>query len=171
MIYFPLIIFIQGYESHPGYQFATHENDVALVRLFREVKFNFYIQPVCLPSEQTRFPTRPTFRCYVTGWGYGSPSAIAHEKILKVRICKPLQSFCRIDPACIRNFCIKFYKKSKLTPLNQITLPFNWKIRSLTFQGTSIQNYLSLTSYLVIKQNLRRSYQTIFEKHLFLFFL
>lgn len=58
----------------PIYRYKTdssHSNDVAVLRLARKVKFNVFIQPICLPQPELRFPTAQDvdgFSCYVTGW-------------------------------------------------------------------------------------------------------
>ena len=39
--------------------------DVAVIRLPRPLRFNDYVQPVCLPSS----PAAPGTNCIATGWG------------------------------------------------------------------------------------------------------
>ena len=63
------------------------------------MKYSLYIQPVCIPSTQTTFPTRRNFRCYVTGWGYTNTSDTTHVSLLK-EIQIPLLS----DEQCIAKY-------------------------------------------------------------------
>ncbi|XP_061471249.1 transmembrane protease serine 12-like isoform X4 [Rhineura floridana] len=50
---------------HSDYDSETFENDVALFKLIRYIKYNNYIQPICLPD----ILTMESYRCYITGWG------------------------------------------------------------------------------------------------------
>ena len=91
----------------------SHSNDVALLRLARKVHFNNFIQPICLPQPELRFPTAQDvddFKCFVTGrfllpafnwrgdvyrflfigWGYLNENATEHATILQ-EVQVPLQ--------------------------------------------------------------------------------
>nr|XP_005892957.1 PREDICTED: transmembrane protease serine 11D [Bos mutus] len=57
---------------HDNYKPETHENDIALVQLDREVTFNRYIHTVCLPEANQAIS--PGSTAYVTGWGSQSYS-------------------------------------------------------------------------------------------------
>ncbi|XP_024101909.2 transmembrane protease serine 11D [Pongo abelii] len=52
---------------HNSYVSATHENDIALVRLENSVTFTKDIHSVCLPAATQNIP--PGSTAYVTGWG------------------------------------------------------------------------------------------------------
>ncbi|XP_023087920.1 transmembrane protease serine 11D [Piliocolobus tephrosceles] len=52
---------------HNNYISATHENDIALVRLENSVTFTRDIHSVCLPAATQNIPIGST--AYVTGWG------------------------------------------------------------------------------------------------------
>nr|XP_055153423.1 transmembrane protease serine 11D [Symphalangus syndactylus] len=52
---------------HNNYKSATHENDIALVRLENSVIFTKDIHSVCLPAATQNIP--PGSTAYVTGWG------------------------------------------------------------------------------------------------------
>ncbi|PNI82598.1 TMPRSS11D isoform 1 [Pan troglodytes] len=52
---------------HNNYKSATHENDIALVRLENSVTFTKDIHSVCLPAATQNIP--PGSTAYVTGWG------------------------------------------------------------------------------------------------------
>ena len=45
----------------------TLDNDIVLLKLKEPLEFNFFVQPACLPNEQTE-PEVNT-RCLVSGWG------------------------------------------------------------------------------------------------------
>ena len=40
---------------HPGYQPIIIDNDIALIKLAEPVKFDYYVRPVCLPTNGTDF--------------------------------------------------------------------------------------------------------------------
>lgn len=52
---------------HPAYDSETFNNDICLLRLSKPVKFNKYIQPICLPSETSNF--HDGNKAWVTGFG------------------------------------------------------------------------------------------------------
>eukprot|EP00069_Balaena_mysticetus_P010259 bmy_20604T0 len=52
---------------HNNYKPETHENDIALLQLDREVTFTRDIHTVCLPEASQNIP--PGSTAYVTGWG------------------------------------------------------------------------------------------------------
>ncbi|XP_042554075.1 serine protease 33-like [Dipodomys spectabilis] len=58
---------------HPSYSDEEHSmGDIALLRLASPVSFSELILPVCLPKPGD--PLDPGIRCWVTGWGYTSPT-------------------------------------------------------------------------------------------------
>ncbi|KAB0342364.1 hypothetical protein FD754_019290, partial [Muntiacus muntjak] len=57
---------------HDNYNPETHENDIALVQLDREVTYTRYIHRVCLPEANQVIS--PGSTAYVTGWGSRSYS-------------------------------------------------------------------------------------------------
>ncbi|XP_060619999.2 transmembrane protease serine 12-like [Anolis sagrei] len=52
---------------HANYDQATFKNDVALFKLIDSIKFNEYIQPVCLPNGPLTITNETP--CYISGWG------------------------------------------------------------------------------------------------------
>nr|XP_016846284.1 PREDICTED: transmembrane protease serine 12 [Anolis carolinensis] len=52
---------------HSHFELATNENDVALFKLIKPVKYNAYIQPICLP--ETSLLLTDETPCYISGWG------------------------------------------------------------------------------------------------------
>ncbi|XP_042307155.1 transmembrane protease serine 12-like isoform X2 [Sceloporus undulatus] len=51
---------------HSDFQLGTYDNDVALFKLVTFVKYNPYIQPICLPETSLLSDETP---CYISGWG------------------------------------------------------------------------------------------------------
>ncbi|KAK9407170.1 hypothetical protein NXF25_005944, partial [Crotalus adamanteus] len=54
---------------HSDYEFGTFENDVALFRLMQFVKYNDYVQPICLPDSALFLSDKSKNPCYISGWG------------------------------------------------------------------------------------------------------
>nr|XP_020639828.1 transmembrane protease serine 12-like isoform X1 [Pogona vitticeps] len=52
---------------HSNFNHATFENDVALFKLMESIKFNEYIQPICLPDGPLAVTDETP--CYISGWG------------------------------------------------------------------------------------------------------
>ncbi|KAL4112620.1 hypothetical protein QTP88_016370 [Uroleucon formosanum] len=78
---------------HPDYEQSTHANDIALLRLKVPVKYNSFVQPVCLPTKNMEVHNK---NAIVAGWGQvvykGNVSAVLlevtvpiweHEKCVK----------------------------------------------------------------------------------------
>ncbi|XP_061471259.1 transmembrane protease serine 12-like [Rhineura floridana] len=77
--------------SHSSYDSETYENDIALFTLIKYIKFNDYIQPICLPDAPL---TNDEYPCYIAGWGNtkekGSGKLILQEAqvdIIPLRVC------------------------------------------------------------------------------------
>ncbi|XP_025030784.1 transmembrane protease serine 12-like [Python bivittatus] len=54
---------------HSDFEFGTFENDVALFRLTQLVKYNGYVQPICLPDAAHFQINKHKNPCYISGWG------------------------------------------------------------------------------------------------------
>jgi len=73
---------IASFERHPEFQRATFNNDIAVLRMDRPIRFNKYISPACLPIdyEEEDFDGEIGM---VAGWGRteekGKPSHILRE--------------------------------------------------------------------------------------------
>ncbi|XP_008072284.1 transmembrane protease serine 12 [Carlito syrichta] len=53
---------------HPGFLLETYVNDIALFHLKKAVRFNNYIQPICLPFDVFQNLNQNT-TCFISGWG------------------------------------------------------------------------------------------------------
>ncbi|XP_036336610.1 uncharacterized protein LOC118746806 isoform X1 [Rhagoletis pomonella] len=87
--------FIENWYVHEKFRDATHmNNDIAMIVLKTPVKFNDYIQPVCLPSKDATVTENR--KCTISGWGsiksgVSTPSNIlraAELPILSDDVCK-----------------------------------------------------------------------------------
>ncbi|XP_025030943.1 transmembrane protease serine 12-like isoform X2 [Python bivittatus] len=52
---------------HSNYSSDSNENDVALFKLVKSIKYSDYIQPICLP--ESPLWNKSQYSCYVSGWG------------------------------------------------------------------------------------------------------
>eukprot|EP00112_Aurelia_sp_Birch-Aquarium-sp1_P007983 Seg1871.3 transcript_id=Seg1871.3/GoldUCD/mRNA.D3Y31 product="Transmembrane protease serine 9" protein_id=Seg1871.3/GoldUCD/D3Y31 len=80
--------------NHPRYNSRTQDNDIALLRLSRKVKFTKYIRPACLPSAAAVI--RDGADAFVSGWGTtregGSTSPILQVARVKEKQKVPIVS-------------------------------------------------------------------------------
>ncbi|XP_077609800.1 transmembrane protease serine 12 [Crocuta crocuta] len=53
---------------HPDFNLETYVNDIALFHLKKAVKYNDYIQPICLPFDVFQKLDQNT-KCFISGWG------------------------------------------------------------------------------------------------------
>ncbi|XP_068973410.1 venom protease isoform X1 [Bombus flavifrons] len=62
-----------GFESkliHPDYNYPQHHDDIAILKLERDVSFSEYIRPICLPIEESlRNNNFVGYNPFVAGWG------------------------------------------------------------------------------------------------------
>lgn len=54
---------------HDEYDEVTYENDIALLKLYNEITFNSYVQPICLWQGDTRLNNIVSQSGYIVGWG------------------------------------------------------------------------------------------------------
>lgn len=59
---------IRAITAHSDFEFGTYDNDIALFKLIKFVKYNDFIQPVCLPN--TSPDLTDEIPCFISGWGY-----------------------------------------------------------------------------------------------------
>ncbi|KFP03516.1 Transmembrane protease serine 2, partial [Calypte anna] len=58
---------VQQIISHPEYDTDSKDNDVALMKLERQLVFSDAIRPICLPNPGMMF--QPNQQCWISGWG------------------------------------------------------------------------------------------------------
>lgn len=60
--------YIENWYIHEKFRDTKHmNNDIAIILLKTPVKFNDYIQPICLPDKDHQLQTNQT--CTISGWG------------------------------------------------------------------------------------------------------
>ncbi|XP_036152469.1 transmembrane protease serine 12 [Myotis myotis] len=62
------IIKVKAIIVHPNFHLETYVNDIALFRLKKAVRYNNYIQPICLPFDVFQKLDEKT-ECFIGGWG------------------------------------------------------------------------------------------------------
>lgn len=83
-------IFIEDYYIHEEFRVGHHmNNDIAVVLLKTPIRFNNYVQPVCLPAKNQ--PYHEGSNCMISGWGSTQSGSSIHS--LELRAAKvPLLS-------------------------------------------------------------------------------
>lgn len=74
-----ILVLFQEIIRHPNYFRSTHENDIALLRLKKEILFTFDIRPACLLVDSA--DQRSDVKLFVTGWGSISAESKIFMKI------------------------------------------------------------------------------------------
>ncbi|XP_034250892.1 trypsin-1-like [Thrips palmi] len=69
--------------KHPGYSDVTFNNDIALLRLDKEVAFDDTLRPACLPPAGKSFSGRDGV---VTGWGVSTPGGSTNQVLHEVAV-------------------------------------------------------------------------------------
>jgi len=67
---------------HPEYDRRTVNNDIALLRIESDIRFNDNVQPICLPERGT---TYAGIEAVVSGWGsqkYGMASVVYDDDLV-----------------------------------------------------------------------------------------
>uniref|UniRef100_A0AAG5DI48 CLIP domain-containing serine protease n=1 Tax=Anopheles atroparvus TaxID=41427 RepID=A0AAG5DI48_ANOAO len=81
---------IARYTIHPGYKvnYAVHINDIALIELVTDVKFDGVVKPICLPLDDVKLPQPDgLITDYIAaGWGSTSPGAGMNHRLMKVEL-------------------------------------------------------------------------------------
>ncbi|XP_058981501.1 uncharacterized protein LOC109611842 [Musca domestica] len=99
---------IENIVAHPEYSKSKHVNDIALIKLDRNVEFKKHIEPICLPIFSNSVQTQPEDHFLIAGWGFtekGSTSNVllkAPVKQLPVSTCSQEYS---IELSLTRHLC------------------------------------------------------------------
>jgi secreted trypsin-like serine protease len=71
---------------HESYSSTTLYNDIALLKLSSSAPLNIYIQPACLPSQSTSYPST-SYSSWAVGWGaVSSTSTTASSTLRNVKL-------------------------------------------------------------------------------------
>ncbi|XP_048958686.1 transmembrane protease serine 12 isoform X2 [Canis lupus baileyi] len=89
---------------HPGFNLETFVNDIALFHLKKAVRYNEYIQPICLPFDIFQKLDQNT-KCFISGWGRteeeGNITDVLQEAevhYISRKICGSEQSYGKFIP-------------------------------------------------------------------------
>lgn len=77
-----LDIFIEDYYIHEDFRKGHHmNNDIAVVLLKSPIRFNKFIQPICLPTKNQAYPAG--MNCTISGWGAIESGSSVYSQELK----------------------------------------------------------------------------------------
>ncbi|XP_042147178.1 venom protease [Ixodes scapularis] len=65
----PIDVDVSAVHRHPSYDRRTYSNDVAVLELSKEVSFNQFVQPVCLPFGEISKKDVTGYHGFIAGWG------------------------------------------------------------------------------------------------------
>ena len=68
--------------THPNYNPVTMENDIALVRLPKSIRFTNRIKPICLADD----PPVIGKECFIAGWGTVSAGGLVASHLLEAKV-------------------------------------------------------------------------------------
>ncbi|XP_063149024.1 transmembrane protease serine 12-like [Candoia aspera] len=75
---------IRAIIMHSKFNKATFENDIALFKLMESIRFNEYIQPICLPDAPVALSDETP--CFITGWGYTTEKGRERDVLQEVQV-------------------------------------------------------------------------------------
>ncbi|XP_017785725.1 PREDICTED: serine protease easter-like [Nicrophorus vespilloides] len=90
-----------------GYEDGSRYNDIALIRLDRDIKYSKFVSPICLPMEEKQV-VKPNAKMIVAGWGQTENGTNSE---VKLRVQVPIVNY--------RDCARKFGRSLKVTD-NQI---------------------------------------------------
>ncbi|XP_070264909.1 transmembrane protease serine 12 [Myotis yumanensis] len=103
------IIKVKAIIVHPNFNLETYVNDIALFHLKKAVRYNNYIQPICLPFDVFQKLDEKT-ECFIGGWGRtteeGNSTRMLQEAqvhYISRKVCNSDKSYGNIIP--ITSFC------------------------------------------------------------------
>ncbi|XP_053775740.1 transmembrane protease serine 12 [Desmodus rotundus] len=103
------IIKVKAIIVHPYFDVQTYVNDIALFHLKKEVRYNNYIRPICLPFDVFQNLDQQT-KCFIGGWGRtkeeGNATSMLQEAqvhYISRNVCTSEMSFGSIVP--VTSFC------------------------------------------------------------------
>ncbi|XP_031780170.1 venom protease isoform X2 [Nasonia vitripennis] len=99
----PIDVIVESYVVHPEYNNTSKENDIAILRLDRDVEFTKAIHPICLPIEKN-LRNRDFVGTYpfVAGWGATSYEGEESDVLQEVQVPVVSNEQCKKDYAAKR---------------------------------------------------------------------
>ncbi|XP_050574714.1 venom protease-like isoform X1 [Bombus affinis] len=83
----PVQIEIEYILEHPDYTNGTHNDDIAILKLKKNVPFSEYIRPICLPIDQPlRNNNFEGYHPFVAGWGTVKFGGDLSDELLEVQV-------------------------------------------------------------------------------------
>ncbi|XP_043513129.1 venom serine protease Bi-VSP-like [Frieseomelitta varia] len=83
----PVQIEVESKIIHPGYDTKAYVNDIAVLRLAREVPFSEHLYPICLPVEDSlRNNNFNRYYPFVAGWGSQQSRGPASDMLLEAQL-------------------------------------------------------------------------------------
>jgi secreted trypsin-like serine protease len=68
--------------KHESYSSTTLYNDIAILKLSSPATLNIYIQPACLPTQSTSYPST-SYSSWAVGWGAISSTSTSASSTLR----------------------------------------------------------------------------------------
>ncbi|XP_064347309.1 transmembrane protease serine 12 [Camelus dromedarius] len=81
---------------HPEFDVDSYVNDIALFHLKKAVRYNDYIQPICLPFGVFQKLNRKT-KCFITGWGRTKEEGNITKKLQEAEVHYISRNFCNSE--------------------------------------------------------------------------
>ncbi|XP_062705389.1 transmembrane protease serine 9 [Aedes albopictus] len=148
---------------HEEYDEVTFENDIALLKLYSEITYNNYIQPICLWQGDTQLSKIVSQVGYIVGWGlnedYRMPQDLneATVQIVSQRECieSDRSHFSKFSFAS-KTFCAGHRNGTQITQGDSggglfIRVGLNWVLRGIVSNARHDGSFLRLSedSYVV----------------------
>nr|XP_020763806.1 transmembrane protease serine 12 [Odocoileus virginianus texanus] len=81
---------------HPDFNVESYDNDIALFYLKKAVRYNNYIQPICLPFGVFQRLNKNT-TCFISGWGRTKEEGNATNELHEAEVHYISRSFCNSE--------------------------------------------------------------------------
>ncbi|GMT26901.1 hypothetical protein PFISCL1PPCAC_18198, partial [Pristionchus fissidentatus] len=89
------LINVKSIYKHPSYSPATKLDNVVLIQLKDNFKFNDYVKPICLPEDDDDVLT-PNLKGWVVGWGYQKNGGSVQNSPMQAKFNIDLNDVCQI---------------------------------------------------------------------------
>ncbi|KAF6122222.1 transmembrane serine protease 12 [Phyllostomus discolor] len=90
------ILKVKAIIVHPNFDVQTYVNDIALFHLKKEVRYNNYIQPICLPFDVFQNLDGNT-KCFIGGWGRTKEEGNATSTLQEAQVHYISRNVCSSD--------------------------------------------------------------------------